>query len=76
MPGVWGGGAEPPVLLLPASLLQVMAIVAAFVAYVAALDWVCGNLPRLIVYENAHPGWLRRLVGGWIAAAAQRLTGG
>lgn len=62
-------------LRLP-SALQVLAVVALMLVYVAAVDTLCGQIPRGIQYAHTHPGWLRRAASSLLTAAQQRLVGG
>ena len=54
---------------------QVLAVVAAFVAYAWAVDSLWSLIPRFIRWSHAHPGWPGRAAAAALAAARQRLTG-
>ena len=66
---------HPSLILLP-HCPQVLAVVVAFVAFVWLVDGACSRIPRVILWTQANPGWLRRAVLGVATAASQRLTGG
>ncbi|KAL4451512.1 hypothetical protein ABPG75_007174 [Micractinium tetrahymenae] len=66
----------PSARLVAKRTAQVLAVVALLLAYVVAVDALCSQIPRGIQYTQAHPDWLRRTVGGLLAAARHRLPGG
>ncbi|PSC75214.1 SAP domain-containing [Micractinium conductrix] len=65
----------PPPGLVARRTLQVLAVVAAFVAYAWAVDSLWSLIPRFIRWSHAHPGWPGRAAAAALAAARQRLTG-